>query len=186
MPDARDIHLRFRTLAVLPIVLFLPTLVSFAVAEHGVVWPEYTGVLFHLAILFLIARMEAPVWAKAAGYSWITLDVLTGILAINGVAHDLTWPIRLGGHVFAGIWIAVSSAFAHRPVIRILGALTGVWLAGYSFVGNVAPEEALYPAGLLIVVWFGALALRYESTVRPPDTAADLHLLDARRIPDHP
>ncbi|GAA3208059.1 hypothetical protein ACFO1B_18850 [Dactylosporangium siamense] len=157
---------RFRTLALLPIVLFIPSLVSFAVSEPGVVWPEYSGVFFHLAILFLVARMDAPQWAKAAGYSWIALDVLTGILSINDVPYEITWPVRLGGHVFAGLWIAVSSVHARSVAIRVVGVLTGVWLGAFSFVADVAPEEALYPAGLLIVVWFGLLAVRYEQDQR--------------------
>jgi hypothetical protein len=56
--------LGFRTLAVIVIVLFMPALVSFAVAP-GIVAIEYPGILFHLAILFLISRMDAPGWGKA-------------------------------------------------------------------------------------------------------------------------
>ncbi|WP_220449122.1 hypothetical protein [Nonomuraea mesophila] len=39
-------------------------------------------------ILFLVSRLEAAPWAKAAGYGWVTLDVLAGILMINAVEHD--------------------------------------------------------------------------------------------------
>ncbi|MDI1463549.1 hypothetical protein QEZ54_21435 [Catellatospora sp. KI3] len=173
MRDPDKPYFSFRTAAILPIVLFLPSLVSFAVSEPGVVWPEYSGVFFHLAILFLIARMDAPVWAKAAGYGWITLDVLTGIMAINGVPYETTWPVRLGGHVFAGIWIALSSVYARHAAIRAVGVLTGVWLGGYSFVADIAPEEVIYPAGLLIIVWFALLAARYRPAEAPePGLAA--------------
>jgi hypothetical protein len=83
-------------LAIVPIILFIPTLISFAVSEPGVVWPQYTGVLFHLAILLLIAGLDAPSWAKAAGYGWIILDVLTGILSINGVPPEyVLYPASL-------------------------------------------------------------------------------------------
>lgn len=168
MLDPNKPYLSFRTLAVLPIILFLPTLVSFAVAEPGVIWPEYPGVFFHLAILFLIFRMRAPAWTKAAGVAWITLDVLTGIASINGVPYDITWPIRLSGHVFAGTWIATSSLFATRRSIHVVGVLTGVWLGGYSFVANIAPGPLLYPASLLIIVWFALLAWRYDPVDHQP------------------
>lgn len=168
MLDPDKPYLSFRTLAVLPIVLFIPTLVSFAVAEPGVIWPEYTGVFFHLSILFVIFRMRAPAWTKAAGVAWITLDVLTGITWINGVPYDTTWPIRLGGHVFAGTWIATSSLFATSRSIRVVGVLTGVWLGGYSFVANIAPEPVLYPASLLLIAWFALLAWRYDPDDRRP------------------
>ncbi|GHJ47675.1 hypothetical protein Cs7R123_50170 [Catellatospora sp. TT07R-123] len=162
MLDTRKPYLGFRTLALLPIVLFLPSVVSFAIAEPGVVWPEYSGVFFHLAILFLINRMDAPAWAKAAGYSWIALDVLTGIMSINEVPYEITWPVRLGGHVFAGLWILMSSLSARDRAVRIVGAITGVWLGSFSFVANIAPEQLLYPASILIIAWFTLLATRYQ------------------------
>ena len=162
MLDPNRPYLSFRILAVLPIVLFTPTLVAFAVAEPGVIWAEYPGVFFHLSILFVIFRMRTPTWTKAAGLAWITLDVLAGITSINGVPYDITWPIRLGGHVFAGTWIATSSLFAAHRSIRVVGVLTGVWLGGYSFVANIAPVPVLYPTSLLLVVWFALLAWRYD------------------------
>ena len=164
MIDPRKNYLSFRMLAILPILFFLPSLVSFAISEPGVDWPEYTGVFFHLVILFLISRMDAPSWAKAAGYGWIILDVLTGIMNINGVDYDIHWPVRLGGHVLAGVWIATSSACARNLAVRVVGILTGLWLGGYSFVANIAPEEIPYPAGLLIIVWFALLAIKYQPT----------------------
>jgi hypothetical protein len=166
MPNIRTASPSFRMLAIAPIILFIPSLVSFVVAEPGVVWPEYTGVFFHLAILLLISRMEAPDWAKAAGYGWIALDVLTGIMSINEVPYDITWPVRLGGHVLAGVWIVMSSVHARPWPIRIVGSLTGLWLGAYSFVANIAPEPVLYPAAMLIIVWFVLLAVMYQPTTR--------------------
>jgi hypothetical protein len=162
MIDPDKPYLGMRTIALLPIILFIPSLVSFVIAEPDVKWPEYTGVFFHLAILFLVSRMDAPDWAKAAGYGWITLDVLSGIMAINDVAHDITWPVRLGGHVLAGTWILVSSLCARHLAIRIVGVLTGSWLGSYSFIANIVPEPVLYPASLLIIAWFVLLAVLYE------------------------
>ncbi|MBP2334903.1 hypothetical protein JOF41_001081 [Saccharothrix coeruleofusca] len=70
-------------------------------------------------ILFLISRMDAPMWAKAAGFGWITLDVLAGALLINEVPAELPDQIRLGGHIPAG---------------------TGTWLGGYT--ATPIPERA--------------------------------------------
>lgn len=174
MLDPSKHYLRFRTIALIPVLLFIPSLVSFAISEPGVVWPEYPGVLFHLAILFLVSRMDAPDWAKAAGYGWIALDVLTGIMSINDVTYEITWPVRLGGHVLAGVWIAVSSACARQWLIRIVGGLTGVWLGSFSFIANIAPEPVLYPAALLIVVWFAVLAMMYEQEDQRQTSAKEL------------
>jgi hypothetical protein len=153
--------LGFRTLALLPLILFLPVVVSFAVAP-GALWPEYIGVLFHLSVLFLISRMDAPAWGRAAGFGWITIDVLAGVLAINEVPSDLVQAVRLGGHVLAGLWIVTVSVLARTWPIRVVGTITGVWLSAYSFVGNVLPTTALAPASVLILVWFGLLAFTYE------------------------
>ena len=153
--------LGFRTLAILPLVLFLPVVVSFAVAPEAL-WPEYIGVLFHLSVLFLVSRMDAPPWGRAAGFGWITVDVLAGVLAINEVPSDLVLAVRLGGHVLAGVWIITVSLLARALPVRVVGTITGLWLSAYSFVGNVFPTTVLAPASLLTLVWFALLAIMYE------------------------
>lgn len=156
-------------LPLLPFVLFLPTLVSFVIDEPGAVWVEFPGVFFHLALLLMISRLDAPDWAKAAGYGWITLDVLSGILTINAVPYEITWPVRLGGHVLAWVWIAMSSVFLRRhPVVTAVGVVTGVWLGGCSFVIAHAPDAILAPSSILIMVWFAMLAW-----VHRPGTAGE-------------
>jgi hypothetical protein len=157
MLDPRRHYLSLRLVALLPLVLFLPAVVAFFV-DPDVAWGEYLGVFFHLSILFLVSRLPAANWAKAAGYGWVVLDVLTGILMINDVDHDTAWAVRLGGHVLAGVWIVASSLVSRPWPIRVVGVLTGVWLAGYSFVGSHLAEEFLRPAGILILVWFALLA----------------------------
>lgn len=159
MLDPRGVRIPTWVLPLIPVVLFIPTLISFAFFEPGAVWVEYSGVFFHLAILLLIARLDAPQWAKAAGYGWIILDVLSGILSINGVAYDVTWPVRLGGHVLAGVWLVMVSLYSGRRVVQVTGVLTGVWLGGYSFLAPHVPEYVIAPTSLLIVVWFISLAV---------------------------
>lgn len=174
--------LNFRTVALVPAVLFLPTLVSFAVSKPGVVWPEYSGIVFHLAFLLVIARLDAPEWARAAGYGWVTLDVLTGVLAINGLPYDLTWPVRMGGHILAGVWLIASSVRAPRRSIQVVGVLTGIDLGGYSFVGNVLALPFVYPSSLLLVAWLALLAVHARTlTARsatgrpaPPRTPSEM------------
>ena len=53
--------LNFRVVALAPVVLFIPSLVSFAIAEPGTVWPEYPGIFFHLAFLKRPRFDAAPV-----------------------------------------------------------------------------------------------------------------------------
>ncbi|CAM3843022.1 hypothetical protein KIPE111705_27590 [Kibdelosporangium persicum] len=158
MLDTRRHYASLRSVALLPLVLFFPAVIAFFV-DPDVAWGEYLGVFFHLSILFLVSRLEAAPWAKAAGYGWVTLDVLAGILMINDVAYDTAWAVRLGGHVLAGVWIVSSSLVSSARLVSVVGVITGLWLAGYSFVGEVLPETFLRPAGILILVWFALLAI---------------------------
>ncbi|MEC3980071.1 hypothetical protein [Amycolatopsis sp. H20-H5] len=154
-------YVGFRPLAILPIILFAPTFVSYAVAP-GAIGFEYTGILFHVSILFLVSRMDGPLWAKAAGFGWLALDIATGALLINHVPHDIAFPLRLGGHVMCGIWMATVSLLAVSKVIRIVGAIAGAWLSLYTFVSPVLPTLFLAPASILLLVWFGLLAWKYH------------------------
>ncbi|MFE9750171.1 hypothetical protein ACFYOT_35120 [Saccharothrix saharensis] len=161
MLDARRHYVSLRSLALLPLVLFSPAVIAFFV-DPDAVWGEYLGVFFHLSILFLVSRLEAAPWAKAAGYGWVALDVLAGILMINDIQYDTAWAIRLGGHVLAGVWIVSSSLVSRAMPVTVVGVVTGLWLAAYSFVGNVLPETYLRPAGILILVWFALLAVLHR------------------------
>ncbi len=158
MLDSQRHYVSLRLLALLPLVLFSPAVIAFFVDPH-VPWGEYLGVFFHLSILFLVSRLEAAPWAKAAGYGWVALDVLTGILMINDIPHDIGWAIRLGGHVLAGVWIVSSSLVSKAWPVTVVGVVTGLWLGGYSFAGDVLAEPFLRPAGILILIWFALLAI---------------------------
>ena len=171
MLDPDKQYLRFRTLALIPIFLFIPTLVSF-VTSPGARWAQYTGILFHVSIMFVIARMDAPSWARSAGFLWIGIDVLASVMVINNVPDSISWPTRLGGHVMAGTWILMSSIYGRSRAVQVIGAITGLWLAGYSFVGNVLPKTALYPASLLVVVWFAVLATVYQPRAEQAEAAS--------------
>ncbi|WP_197376102.1 hypothetical protein [Mycolicibacterium baixiangningiae] len=157
MLDPSREHVSTRTLALIPILLFLPPVASF-LTDPGARWAEYFGVFFHLSMLCLISRLPAPAWARAAGFGWVTIDVTVGVLVINGVPDDFSGPMRLGGHVLAGTWIITCAAHSAGWPIRISGAVTGIWLAGYSFVGDVLPRQALAPASLLLIVWLALIA----------------------------
>ncbi len=77
--------------------------------RHRRSWVDYLGIGLHLANFMLVAKLEAPDWAKAAGYGWIILDVATGVMTLNDVPQSTALYIRLAGHIFTGIWIATVS-----------------------------------------------------------------------------
>src|SRR5262245_2563434 len=54
---------------------------------------------FHLAMLPVIAALDAPAWAKASGYGWVVVDNTVSFLSYFGVGGDLVLPMRWGIHL---------------------------------------------------------------------------------------
>ena len=144
-----------RATALAAIACFVPVIYTFATGPAF--WADYPGILFHLFIFVLVSRLPAPEWVKMAGYGWLVIDTVVGAMTLNGVGHDIFMPMRLGGHIFAGIWI-VGTSLRGAPVMKWVGLVTGVWLSGYTFIAPFAPMEVLYPASMLVVVWLGIVA----------------------------
>lgn len=155
--------LGFRTVAILPIVLFVPTMILGLVATGSKVGAAL-GVLFHLTILFVVSRMPAPMWAKAAGFGWLTLDVAAGAMTLNDVPWTIALPVRLGGHILAATWLITVSLICRPLALRIVGVVTGLWLGLFTFFASVLPLALLGPPGVLVVVWLGLLAWYYPTT----------------------
>ncbi|MBV7388156.1 hypothetical protein KRX11_05760 [Pasteurellaceae bacterium TAE3-ERU1] len=144
--------------AVLAILCFAPVAVML-MQNLRLWWLDYPGIFFHLALFFLVARLDAPVWGKAAGYGWLLLDVTVGVMTLNHVSLDIAMPIRLGGHIFAGIWL-MSCSYRGSWLVRVLGFITGLWLFGFTFVAPALqlPMAALAPASLMTIVWLAVVA----------------------------
>lgn len=121
-----------RVPAIAALLFFAPVVISFAVAP-GHWWINYPGILFHLSLFLLVPKLDAPEWARAAGYGWLILDVTSGVMTMGNVAHDIAYFLRYGGHIFAGIWIVTVSLSGSRAV-KITGVLAGALLFLYSFV----------------------------------------------------
>lgn len=153
-----------RLIAGAALIFFAPVVATFAVAP-GMWWADYPGMLFHLAMFLLVARLEAPDWAKAAGYGWLVLDVMTGVLTLNDVPHSIADFVRLGGHVFAGIWIATASLSGSRPV-KVTGVVTGLWLSAFTFLSPFLPMKALGPASIVLLAWLAIIAWQDGSKAR--------------------
>ncbi|MBA3947018.1 MAG: hypothetical protein H0X37_20955 [Herpetosiphonaceae bacterium] len=119
----------------------------------------------HLLLFPVIAALPAPPWARAAGYGWLVIDIVTDVMALNGVADTIYLPMRYGGHVSAALWIAVASWQA-SGMLRIVGLLLALDLGGYSFIPH-GPIAFLIPSGPLLPLWF-ALVGRHISRRRRP------------------
>ena len=163
-----------RAIAIAALLFYAPVLVASILREA--VWARnYPGILFHLTLFLLVSRLEAPDWARAAGYGWLVLDVTAAILTLNGVPYGIYEHLRFGGHVFGGIWIATASLSGSRPV-RIVGVITGLYLTGFSFLSPFLSPRVLGPNGFLVLIWLAIIAWQNGSartamvaaTARPP------------------
>lgn len=95
--------------------------------------------------------------ARAAGYDWLLLDVTVAVMTLNGVPMAIAFPIRLGGHIFASLWIGTASLPGSAPT-KIPGLVAAVWLFAYSFVSPFVGKVAIYPASIMVLVWLAVIA----------------------------
>jgi hypothetical protein len=144
-----------RWFALAALLLWIPIAVSLPLVS-GAAWVDYLGIVLHLAVFMLVAKLDAPEWARAAGYGYLLLDVTTGVLTLNGVPDPIPLYLRLSGHIFAGIWIA-TAALRGPTIMKVAGVAQAVSLAGYTFVSPYVPISALAPASVLTVAWFALL-----------------------------
>ena len=153
-----------RWFAVAAFAFFAPVVASFAISP-GNYWINYPGLFFHLAVFMLGAKLPAPEWARAAGYGWLLLDVMTGVLALNHVPPSISMYVRLSGHIFAGIWVMTSSLSGSRSM-KYVGIVTGAWISSYTFFSPFVSMKILGPDSVLFLVWLVTIALQPVPRVR--------------------
>jgi hypothetical protein len=170
MPKATELtmidpllSLSIRVVVLIALLLWVPIVASFRFAP-GARWAGYVGIFYHLAVFLLVFKLPAPEWAKAAGYSWLLLDVVAGTLGINQVQPAIAQNVRLGGHIFAGIWIVMASLQGSLAA-KLVGLPTGVILFAYTFASPFLPRVWLSPAAILMLVWLAILA--WQNGIRP-------------------
>jgi hypothetical protein len=121
------LSLSTRTVSLIAFILLVPVVASFRLAP-GSRWAEYVGILYHLAMFLLVFKLPAPEWARATGYGWLVLDVVAGALMINHVPRAIAGNVRLGGHIFAGIWFVMAS-LQGSPAAKLAGLPAGLFLS---------------------------------------------------------
>jgi hypothetical protein len=152
------VSISFRSVALAAIAFWIPVMLSFRFAP-GAIWAEYPGIVYHLLMYILVAKLPSPEWARAAGYGWLTLDIMTGVLVLNRVPRAIADPVRLGSHIFGGLWFIMVSLCGSLP-IKIVGVLAGALLFGYTFVSPFLSTVWLSPASVLVLAWLWILAWR--------------------------
>lgn len=113
------------------------------------------SLIFHLAMLPVIAALPAPSWAKASGFTWVVVDNMLVLLSFYNAGTELISPLRLGVHLATATWI-FGASIAHTGPLRWVGFLVVIAMAGVSliapFLGN-AVVQASGPGALLLIIW---------------------------------
>ena len=90
---------------------FLPLLslagwLSMFALKHKSLWAgNMAGLVYHLALIPLVEHLPGGMAVKFAGYLWLFMDALIDLCSINHMSEKNVWALRMGVHLFAGIWI---------------------------------------------------------------------------------
>lgn len=119
---------------------------------------EYVGTAFHLLLLPVVAALPALPAGQASGFLWVGCDVVAGTGMIwssrsqTGPAEATYTPIRMAGHLFAAVWVALVSL--HLGAFGVfVGFALAFSFAIYTLAAGRIPEKALAVPGLLIFAW---------------------------------
>lgn len=113
------------------------------------------ALIFHLAMLPVIAALPAPTWAKASGFTWVVVDNMLVLLSFYSAGGEIVTPLRMGVHLATATWI-FGASMAHVGAFRWVGFLTVLAMAGVSLIGpflGSAVTQASGPGALLLIVW---------------------------------
>jgi len=136
-------------------VMFVGLFVTYGIAPTSPVVSLF-GIPAHLLLFPIVAALGAPSWAKAAGYGWLVVDIVSNVMSLSGIGDASTSAVRFGGHVVAALWIA-SASWGQDRVTRVVGSLLALilfvtavgnpWLPGWLF----AFAMPLLPLWLVLV-----------------------------------
>src|SRR3990172_1320637 len=113
------------------------------------------GLIFHLAMLPVIAALPAPSWAKASGFTWVVVDNMLVLLSFYNAGTELILPLRMGVHLATSTWI-FGASMAHTGALRWVGFLVVIAMAGVSLIGPFLGNAIVQASGLgalLLIIW---------------------------------
>ena len=122
----------------------------------SVVLTTVAFLIYHLAMLPVIAALPSPSWAKGSGFAWIVVDNMLNMLSFFGEGSEFVTPLRWGVHLATATWI-LGASWSQRGAFRWVGVLVTLALSGITLVGPFLNRESvpqsLGPAALLFIVW---------------------------------
>lgn len=154
-------------LLVVETALFVLTM-ALAARNRTRVAGEYVGTGFHLLLLPVIAALPVGTIGQGAGLAWVVCDVVAGmglIWTARGPAELATAvfaPIRMAGHLFAAVWIALVSRWLGGAALPV-GAALALGFSAYTLAAGRLPPKALALPGVLLIAWLLLLAAHFHA-----------------------
>jgi len=105
----------------------------------------------HLVLMPVVAAMDAPAWARAAGYGWLVIDTMLNVASVNGLDPGIAGALRLGGHASSALWMA-SAAQQSRGPVRAIGWPLAIYLAFHAFGARWLPAWVIFPPFVTIPI----------------------------------
>jgi hypothetical protein len=124
------------------------------------------GVSSHLVLLPVVCASGSTGWTRACGYSWIAIDVMLNVAAVNGMALPSLMPLRLGGHVLAAVWIADAAVWA-GGLVKAVGIVLAALLAFHALAAPWIPAWFLFIPFALIPAWLALVGWQLQRRTTP-------------------
>lgn len=111
------------TIKYLPFLSMTGWIGMFATKHKSLFLGDCMGLLYHLALVPVVAALPGGVEIQFAGYLWLFCDAMVDMASINGAGHQNVWTARMCVHLLAAIWITGASVGMSGPAFFV-----GIWL----------------------------------------------------------
>lgn len=118
----------------LPLLSMCGWIAMFASKHKSLFLGDCMGLLYHLALVPVVALLPGSAEIKFAGYLWLFSDAMVDMASINGAGHQNVWTARMCVHLPASIWIAGAS-FGMTGAACFIGVLLGAGLFLHALLG---------------------------------------------------
>lgn len=154
--------MNFGLLVALPLVSLVGWLSMFGLKHRNLFAGDIAGLVYHLALIPLVAHLPGGPEVKFAGYLWLYMDALVDILSINHIGEKTVWAMRMGVHLFAAVWICGVSWGLGGAALWI-GLPLGLLLAVHAiFLADVKNSRAILGIGVVPTMSAWLIALAYH------------------------
>lgn len=152
-----------------PLVSLTAWLAMFALKHRSLFAGDLAGLVYHLALVPLVEYLPGGPAVKFAGYLWLFMDALVDVVSINHIGENTVWALRMGVHLFAGIWICGVS-WGLGGVAMWIGLPLGLFLLVHAiFLPDIQNSKAILGIGVVpaMSAWLVALEVNLLSGLLP-------------------